>query len=141
MRTAVPSPGWRWIVLPDRQPTMTAPRRHENHEVIYIMVGLRDRTRWSRSLALVLLSTGLLGWLGPEQAMSAPSTPETRQQVFDEMLKLMQQAQALQTEGKDMEAIPLMERAVALGEQGLEPEALPTALALEMLGLLYRQHD
>jgi len=65
----------------------------------------------------------------------------TRQQVLDEMLSLMQQARALQTEGKDTKAIPLLERAVALGEQGLAPETLPTALALETLALLYRTHD
>jgi len=120
---------------------MMAQRQLEHHEVMYSMVGLRDSARWSRGLALLLLSTWLLGWLWPGLATSAPSTAETRQQVFDEMLRLMQQAQALQTEGKDAEAIPLMERAVALGEQGLEPEALPLALALEMLGVLYRKHD
>jgi CHAT domain-containing protein/Tfp pilus assembly protein PilF len=120
---------------------MMAQRQLEHHEVIYSMVGLRDSARWSRGLALLLLSTWLLGWLWPGLATSAPSTAETRQQVFDEMLRLMQQARALQAEGKETEAIPLMERAVALGEQGLEPAALPTALALDMLGLLYYKHD
>src|SRR5437879_5671867 len=101
----------------------------------------QSATRPSRGLALLLLSAWVLGWLWPGLAASVPSAADTRQQVFEEMLRLMQQAQALQTEEKDTEALPLLERAVALGEQGLEPEALPTALALDLLGLLSYKHD
>src|SRR5207249_4332987 len=60
------------------------------------------------------------------------------QHVLESMISLMRQAQAVQAEGKEAEAIPLMEQAIALGEQGLGPEALPLVIPLERLSELYR---
>ena len=77
--------------------------------------------RWDAGMGLLLVSIWLLGWLGPALARSEPPPAAPSQQVVARMISLMRQAQALQDEGKDAEAIPLVEQAVALGAQELGP--------------------
>src|SRR5438094_2582362 len=95
------------------------------------LMGRRGKgTRWDVRVVRLLVSLWLLGGLWPALARSEPPTADLSQHVVERMLSLMRQAQAVQAEGKEVEAIPLMEQAVALGEQGLGPEALPLVIPL-----------
>jgi CHAT domain-containing protein/tetratricopeptide (TPR) repeat protein len=99
------------------------------------------RTRWNTGVGLLLVSTWLLGWLWPALACSEPPPADPGQQVVERMISLMRQAEALQAEGKEAEAILLVEQVVALGEQEFGPDALSLLIIpLERLSALYRTH-